>query len=109
MQAMWVYVTASSRQEALSIGRAVVGERLAACANVLDGMTSIYWWERSLQEEGEASLILKTRSDLIDRLTARIRELHSYACPCVVAMPISAGNPAYLDWIIQDTAIAAEA
>lgn len=109
MQAMWVYVTASSRQEALSIGRAVVGERLAACANVLDGMTSIYWWERSLQEEGEASLILKTRSDLIDRLTARIRELHSYACPCVVAMPISAGNPAYLDWIIQETAIAAEA
>lgn len=109
MQAMWVYVTASSRQEALSIGRAVVGERLAACANVLDGMTSIYWWERSLQEEGEASLILKTRSDLIDRLTARIRELHSYACPCVVAMPISAGNPAYLDWIVQETAIAAEA
>ena len=109
MQALWVYVTASSRQEALSIGRAVVGERLAACANILDGMTSIYWWERSLQEEGEASLILKTRSDLIDRLTARIRELHSYACPCVVAMPIAAGNPAYLDWILQETAIAAEA
>ena len=109
MQAMWVYVTASSRQEALSIGRAVVGERLAACANILDGMTSIYWWERSLQEEGEASLILKTRSDLIDRLTARIRELHSYACPCVVAMPIAAGNPGYLDWIFQETAMPAEA
>lgn len=109
MQAMWVYVTASSRQEALSIGRAVVGERLAACANILDGMISIYWWERSLQEEGEASLILKTRSDLIDRLTARIGELHSYACPCVVAMPISAGNPAYLDWIFQETAMPAEA
>ena len=72
-------------------------------------MTSIYWWERSLQEEGEASLILKTRSDLIDRLTARIRELHSYACPCVVAMPISAGNPGYLDWIFEETAIPAEA
>ena len=109
MQAMWVYVTASSRQEALSIGRAVVGERLAACANILDGMTSIYWWGRSLQEEGEASLILKTRSDLIDRLTARIRELHSYACPCVVAMPIAAGNPAYLDWVFQETAMPAEA
>ena len=109
MQAMWVYVTASSRQEALSIGRAVVGERLAACADILDGMTSIYWWEQSLQEEGEASLILKTRSDLIDRLTARIRELHSYACPCVVAMPIAAGNPGYLDWIFRETAMPAEA
>lgn len=109
MQAMWVYATTSSRQEALSIGRAVVSERLAACANILDGMISIYWWERSLQEEGEASLILKTRSDLIDRLTARIRELHSYACPCVVAMPILAGNPGYLDWIFRETAISAEA
>ena len=108
MQAMWVYVTASSRQEALSIGRAVVGERLAACANILDGMISIYWWERSLQEEGEASLILKTRSDLVERLTERIRELHSYACPCVVAMPIAAGNPAYLEWIIQETAMPVE-
>ena len=54
MQAMFVYVTASSRQEALSIGRAVVGERLAACANVLDGMTSIYWWERSAAGGGRS-------------------------------------------------------
>ena len=104
MQAMFIYVTASSRHEALSIGRTVVGERLAACANVLDGMTSIYWWERSVQESDEASLILKTRGELVERLTARIRELHSYECPCVVAMPIAAGNPAYLEWISQETA-----
>jgi periplasmic divalent cation tolerance protein len=109
MQAMFVYVTASSRQEALSIGRAVVGERLAACANILDGMTSVYWWQQSLQEDGEASLILKTRSDLIERLTARIKQLHSYDCPCVVAMPIAAGNPAYLDWIVRETVTPAEA
>jgi periplasmic divalent cation tolerance protein len=108
MQAMFVYVTASSRQEALSIGRAVVGERLAACANILDGMTSIYWWEQSLRQDGEASLILKTRSDLIERLTARIRQLHSYACPCVVAIPIAGGNPVYLQWILQETAAPAE-
>jgi periplasmic divalent cation tolerance protein len=109
MQAMFVYVTASSRQEALSIGRAVVSERLAACANVLDGMTSVYWWQQSLQEDGEASLILKTRSDLIERLTARVKQLHSYDCPCVVAMPIGSGNPAYLDWIARETATPAEA
>jgi periplasmic divalent cation tolerance protein len=109
MQAMFVYITASSRQEALSIGRAVVGERLAACANVLDGMTSVYWWQQSLQEDGEASLILKTRSDLIERLTARVKQLHSYDCPCVVAMPIVAGNPAYLDWVVGETAAPAEA
>ena len=98
------YVAAVSRDEALAIGRAVVEERLAACANVLDGMTSLYWWQGALEQAGEAVLILKTRSELVERLTARVRELHSYECPCVVALPIAAGNPAYLDWIIRETA-----
>jgi periplasmic divalent cation tolerance protein len=97
------YVTADSRDEALTIGRAVVEERLAACANVLDGLTSIYWWQGALEQAGEAVLILKTRAELVDRLTSRIRELHSYECPCVVALPIDAGNPAYLDWIARET------
>jgi periplasmic divalent cation tolerance protein len=103
MGATFVYVTASSRDEAVSIGRTIVGERLAACANVLDGMTSIYWWEQRLQEANEAVLILKTRNDLVERLTSRVRELHSYSCPCIVAMPITAGNPGYLDWIAGET------
>jgi periplasmic divalent cation tolerance protein len=85
MQAMFVYATASSREEALNIGRTLVRERLAACANILDGMTSVYWWEQRVQEAGEATLILKTTSQLVGRLTARISELHSYTCPCVVA------------------------
>jgi periplasmic divalent cation tolerance protein len=97
------YVTTGSREEALAIGRAVVGERLAACANVLDGMTSIYWWQGALEQAGEAVLILKTRAELVERLTSRIRELHSYDCPCVVALPIAAGNPGYLDWIARET------
>jgi periplasmic divalent cation tolerance protein len=109
MTPMFVYVTASSRNEALSIGRAVVSERLAACANVLDGMTSIYWWQESLQEDAEATLILKTRSDLIERLTIRIKDLHSYDCPCVVAIPIAGGNPAYLQWIDKETVAPADA
>jgi periplasmic divalent cation tolerance protein len=53
---------------------------------------------------GEAVLILKTRTELVERLTARIRELHSYECPCVVALPIAAGSPDYLDWIAKETA-----
>jgi periplasmic divalent cation tolerance protein len=97
------YVTAGSREEALAIGRAVVAERLAACANVLDGITSIYWWQGALEQAGEAVLILKTRAELVDRLTARIRELHSYDCPCVVALPIDAGNSGYLEWIARET------
>jgi periplasmic divalent cation tolerance protein len=97
------YVTAGSRDEALAIGRTVVEERLAASANVLDGATSIYWWQGALRQADEAVLILKTRGELVERLTARIRQLHSYQCPCVVALPIAAGNPAYLDWIAGET------
>jgi periplasmic divalent cation tolerance protein len=97
------YATAGSRDEALAIGRTVVQERLAACANVLGGATSIYWWQGALEQAGEAVLILKTRAELVERLTARVKELHSYECPCVVALPIAAGNPAYLDWIARET------
>ena len=103
MALTFCYVTAGSRDEALTIGRTVVEERLAACANVLDGMTSLYWWQGALEQAGEAVLILKTRAELVGRLTARIKELHSYECPCVVALPIAAGNPDYLRWIAGET------
>src|SRR5919106_4872515 len=103
MTACFCYVTAGSKDEALRIGRALVDERLAACANVLDGMISVYWWQGSLEQADEAVLILKTRAELVEPLTARIRELHSYECPCVVALPIAAGNPDYLDWIAGET------
>ena len=99
MSATLVYVTASSREEALKIARTVVEERLAACANVNASITSFYWWEGKVQEDGETSFILKTRADLVDALTSRVRALHSYTCPCVVALPIAAGNPAFLSWI----------
>lgn len=98
-----VYVTVENAAEAASIGRAVVGERLAACANILPGATSIYWWDGGVQEGGEVVMILKTRRERLDALIARIRELHSYACPCIVAVPIAAGNPAFLEWIGRET------
>ena len=103
MAVCFCYVTAGSRDEALRIGRTVVEERLAACANVLDGMTSLYWWRGVLEQAGEAALILKTRAELVERLAARIKELHSYECPCVVALPIAGGNPDYLEWIAAET------
>jgi periplasmic divalent cation tolerance protein len=98
------YVTAPSREVALAIGRTIVAERLAACANVIDGAASIYWWQGTLEEAREAVLILKTRAELIERLTARVKALHPYACPCVVALPIAGGNREYLDWIAAETA-----
>jgi len=103
-----IYITAGSREEALGIGRALVKARLAACANVLAGMTSIYWWDGAVNENQEASLIVKTRSDLVDRLVQKVKELHSYDCPCVVALPIGGGNPQFLEWIEAETADASE-
>ena len=98
-----VYVTAAAPAEAEAIGRALVEERLAACANVLDGLTSIYRWEGGTQRDREAALLLKTRAELLPRIEARIRELHSYRIPCIVAWPIEGGNAEYLAWIIEQT------
>lgn len=104
MDFVLAYVTAGSREEALRIGRALVGERLAACANVLDGMTSVYRWNGAVEEAPEAVLIAKTRADLFDRLTDRVRALHSYDTPCVVEVKLGRGNPAFLDWLEAETA-----
>ncbi|MDH4121379.1 MAG: divalent-cation tolerance protein CutA [Deltaproteobacteria bacterium] len=100
-----VYVTASSHEEALVIARKVVEERLAACANLLGNMDSIYWWEDKVQQEKEVPMIMKTSGDRLDALIGRIKELHSYSCPCVVAVPILGGNPDFMAWIRKETAI----
>ncbi len=98
-----VYMTAGSKDEARRIGGALVMERLAACVNILDGMTSIYSWDGAVQEDQEVVLIAKTRAEKLDALTGRVQQLHSYDCPCVVAWPIGDGNPAFLDWIVAET------
>lgn len=99
-----IYMTAGSVDEARRIGSALVEERLAACVNLVDGVRSLYQWQGAVAEGREVVLIAKTRADLVDRLTARITGLHSYDCPCVVAVPIDAGHSPFLAWISQQTA-----
>ena len=99
-----VCVTAPSQTEAEAIGRTLVEARLAASVNIVPGIASLYWWEGALREAGEVMLWAKTRADLVAPLTARVKALHSYACPCVIALPISGGNPDYLAWIDAETA-----
>ena len=98
-----VYVTAGDLAEAKSLGRALVEARLAACANVLPGIVPIFRWEGEVQEGSEAALIAKTRTDLVEQVIELVKERHSYDCPCVVALPIEKGNPAFLDWIAEET------
>lgn len=100
---MFVYITTKDSAEALLIGRTVVEEQLAACANIVDGMKSVYRWENKIVEDHEAVLVLKTTEDRVTSLTARVKELHSYTVPCVIAFPIETGNAPYLEWIERET------
>jgi periplasmic divalent cation tolerance protein len=97
-------MTAGSRDEAFKIARALVDEKLVACANVLGEATSIYRWQGSIEQAQEIVVIAKTRKDLAEKALARIRALHSYDVPCAVAYTMTAGLQAYLDWIHVETA-----
>ncbi|MBL8665151.1 MAG: divalent-cation tolerance protein CutA [Candidatus Odyssella sp.] len=104
MTARLLYVTAPNVAEAERIGEALVQERLVACANILGPIASIYWWQGKVQRDAEAVLIAKTRADLVERVVARVKELHSYTVPCVVSLAIEQGNPDFLRWIAAETA-----
>ena len=94
-----VYVTAADAEEARRIGRALVEEDLAACVNVLPGHTAIYRWEGKLEEGAECAFLAKTTAGRFEVLCARVRALHSYDLPCVVAFPAETGDPEFLDWV----------
>jgi periplasmic divalent cation tolerance protein len=97
-------VTAANADEAKTIGVALVQERLVACANILGPIASIYWWQGKIQHDSEAVLVAKTRADLVERVIARVKALHSYTVPCVVSLAIEQGNPDFLRWIAAETA-----
>jgi len=98
-----VLVNTAEAAEARRIGRTLVESGLAASANVVDGVASVFRWDGAVRERDEAQLILKTRSDLVSAVIARLRELHSYDCPGILALPVADGNPDYLAWIERET------
>ena len=100
-----ILCTCPDRTTAERIAETVVSERLAACVNIVPGLISIYRWQGAVQRDSELLLILKTASTLYPRLEARLRELHPYQVPEIIALPIQAGLPAYLDWIAASTAV----
>ncbi len=98
-----VYVTASNENEALRLAEGVVKERLAACANVYPRIKSVYWWEEKLQTDEEAVVIFKTVPERLEKLIKRIKELHSYECPCVLSWPIEKGHQDFMAWVLKET------
>lgn len=94
-----VYMTAGSKDEAFTIGRALVAKKLAACVNVIDQMNSIFEWEGEVQHDTEVVLIAKTAESRVPELIETVKAEHSYDCPCIVCLPVSNGNPDFLEWI----------
>lgn len=101
--ALVVLVTVPTPERAAEIARALVGEKLAACGNVVPGLRSIYRWEGKVQEDEEALLVLKTPRDRFEALRDRVLALHPYEVPEVIALPVEAGSAAYLAWIAAET------
>jgi periplasmic divalent cation tolerance protein len=94
-----ISITTSSSEEAERIAEALVQERLAACVNIVPAITSIYRWQGEVHRDSEVLLIAKSRPELFESLAARVKEMHSYEVPEIIALPITAGSKAYLKWI----------
>lgn len=101
----FIYITVPSAEEAQKIARTLLEERLVACANIMPAHKALYWWDGKIEEGQEVALILKTRAANTARIEARVKALHSYDCPCIVALPIERGYQPFLDWIERETQV----
>lgn len=98
-----ILMTVASAEEAGRLAQALVGERLAACVNIVGPIRSIYRWQDRVEDSSEHLLIAKTREDLVEALARRVRELHSYEVPEVLSLPVTYGWPPYLAWVEAET------
>src|SRR5262245_65714374 len=103
-RAVFVYITYPSIVEAEQTGRVLVGRRLCACVNILPGMISHYWWQGALERGEEVVMIIKTRASLAERVSAAVKEMHSYTTPAILVLPLESVDKGYLDWLMAETA-----
>ena len=92
-----IYITAPDKLTARSIAKAIIEEKLAACANILGPIESFYIWENKLNQDKEVLLLAKTAKE--SELISRVKQLHPYECPCILSFDISNGEPEFLKWI----------
>jgi len=99
-----VLVTGPEPATLESIGRVLVEERLAACVNIIPGVTSVYRWEGEIRADSEALAVIKTTEDCVQAARLRVAELHPYDVPEFVALEVVEGSPAYLQWVRESVA-----
>ena len=98
-----VLVTAGNEDEAATIGKTLVEERLAACANIVPRIRSIYRWQGKIYDEQEFLIIIKTRTSQFESVQKRVKELHSYEVPEIISFPVVRRLPQYLEWVMEET------
>lgn len=102
-RAMVVYVTTPDRETARTIASALVDNREAACVNIVSGVESVYRWQGKVEIDDELLLVIKTRAERLTAIDARLTELHPDDVPERIAMPITDGSTAYIDWLLEQT------
>jgi periplasmic divalent cation tolerance protein len=102
-RAVLVYTTWPSVVEAEQAGRRIVERRLAACVNIVPGMISHYWWQGKIERAEEIVMLIKTRASLAAAVGAAVKELHAYATPCVMVLPVESADAGYHKWIVEET------
>jgi periplasmic divalent cation tolerance protein len=103
MESIVVFITASNEDEAVRISRGLVEAGLAGCVNVVRNIRSIYRWQGKIEDEAEVLMIAKTRQNLFSKLSEKVKELHSYSVPEIIALPIVEGSEDYLNWLKEVT------
>jgi len=98
-----IFVTAANKKEAEKIASSLVKEKLAACVNIIENVNSLFWWQGKVDSAKEALLVIKSRGTLMNKLIKKVKSLHSYKVPEIIALPIVSGDKKYLKWINEST------
>src|SRR6202166_2531700 len=102
-RAVLVYTTYPSVVEAEKAGQAIVEQRLAACVNILPRVVSHYWWQGKIERGEEAVMLIKTRASLAEAVRFAVKDMHSYATPAILVLPIESVDQTYLGWLMAET------
>ena len=94
-----IFITCANKDEAEKIASGLIGAKLAACVNVVPGVESLFWWENKLDRAAEVLLIVKSKKTALTKIIKKVKSLHSYSTPEIIALPIVAGDKDYLKWV----------
>lgn len=100
---IFIYVTYPSDKDAEKVSKALLEDKLVACANILPGHRSLYWWEDKIEDSQEVAVIYKTRRELFEPVESKIKALHPYDVPCVVSLPVEKGAQEFVSWVREQT------